>query len=854
MARRILLGEVGEQPTWTSAGTGVIVSTNGKSLSRTAADANNSARSVRPRTKGRLFVAFEAVALGADGFVVGVQTQAHPNTAYPGDNAAIPAGEAWGLHTGDGTANAFYYYNKSSTDLGAPIAAGNFALVAVDLDAGTIWLGVATSLTGGVTWFLSGDPATGSSPTDNTLITGGTGGRLGISTTGTLKNAVRRKFYLSGAPISQNSNLRMVADRESLVAICPAGFTPWGEFAYIGSADYASHPTDSPAARFYTGRIVEDTDPTYERAANVPQWQEPGRASPPIGGFDLDNSDGKLCDWRAYDLRDMPIRWRMGDPLAALSTFAEVGRSVIDDCEESVETLLRITHKDKLALLDRVLNDRTYPSGVPNAQLEGQPVPILFGGPHSWLPLVHVDPTNLEAHVHDDELGGVSALLDQGVAITFGTGYDVGTRTDGTGVRRLTNPNGRQVVVARGQVTLGADALGGVGEFTNWTGDNPDGWTTTETAPSVVTETTADQCRFNRSTASTVRIQTPGNVVTNGSLYYLEVVCVSYTSGTLVVSIVGGNTVCTITKAGTYRVGFVATATGALRLDATANPTDLRIDGLYLHPATLVERLPAWLAHLLVDRMGLEAADYDSSGATTMDSAKPYKLGRYIGQQPLRAVDLLRETFDSYTGWFYVDRLDVLKFGYLVVPTTGASVQTFTDVELYGDVLIRPDRAEALSDRVAGQRNYAVHEESEIAGSLYTTGAGRILAAQLKEQWQAIRRSATPLAAYYVNARTAEPLPTLLTDAAQVQTEATNVGTLWNVGRVFYRFQAFVEGGAGYLLEPGQVVTLQSDSRPDLVTGVPVVLTMIRSRFLTDLVEFEGWGAPPSPTLAVVDE
>lgn len=849
MGRRVLLADVGEATQYdsTTLATGCALTNGNKTLTRTAVGSSAGAtRTARPRSIGKLFIAWEVLVNSASaGSVVGLQTQAHTNTTSLGQLGFLPSGESWGYSIGNSAGTGMQVsHNGANTAVASNVTVGQFALMAVDLDNGLIWFGKATALTGGtVTWWLSGNPVTGANPNYSNLLTAGAGGPIGISGTGTLKNSIKRKFYAAAHPVIQNNSVKIVSDRESLNAICPAGFTPWGEFAYIASEGYVTYPSDTPPNRYYAGRIKDDGDPVYQRKVSLRQWSSGRAGSSPIGSCDMENSDGGLDNWLAYDLRDMPIRWRMGNPTAALSTFTDVGRSTIERLDVSAEDTMRFVSKDVLAQLDQPLQVATYPNGITNTVLEGKPIPLAFGR-NQWVPLIVADPSLLEYHLHDDELGRVLELIDQGVVITQTTGWDIGGRTDATGVRRVTNPNGRQAATMEGQVALGADALGGIGTFTTWTGDNPSGWTVTETSPSLVTQGTSNSARFVRSTAVTVRAQTPGNVLTSGQLYYVTVRCTAWVSGSLDLQDSAGVQLCRITKVGTYRFSFVAGGTRAFRLDMSANG-DLSIDDLFVYAATLVERLPAWLAMILRDRGPMETADYDATSINALDAATTYKLG-FWSDRAERVLDVLQDTMQSFTGWMWVDRLQVIKVGRLVSPVVAGGEPTYTDIELYGDITVSPDLASGLSDRLAGIRNYSVHQESEIAGSLYTTAPGRITAAQLKEEWLAIRKGATALHGQYAFAKSAEPLPTLLTDATQVQTEASRMTGLWAPRRCFYKFAVFIEGGAGYLLEPGQVVVLQSD-RFGLNSGLPVVLTDIKSRFLSDLVEIEAWGAAPAP-------
>lgn len=860
MARRVLLAEVGERTLWdqTRFGGNNAGGASGQTIyfnSPNLEVAKNAYRfagmlypdvgnvfSITPRAGGRLLFAVRATTLQDNGAYIGVCTQAFGVDTVPGFNGSgSPDNESWSIHTGGFSAGAGASYHGGVSGggyTGTSMLTGEYVLVAVDLDQGKIWFGKATDIGGAPTWFYSGNPSTDTSPKYTNLLTAGSI----TDNRSTLLPGTKRAFYIVASAQDPNSIVHLVTDEPSLRSWLPTGFTPWGELGYFGSEGYTSRETDTPKSRYYDGRIADDADPVYERTVSVAQWSTGGSGGAPIGTFDLENPDGGLDALLTYVVRDAPIRWRLGDPAASLSTFTDVGYGVVETIEVADESRLTVVTKDTLAVVDAPLQSTVFPSDVPNAQLVGRAQPVCLGE-CVFVPLTTYSPANADYVVSDDAVS-VTALRDQGVAISVGTGWNFTTiaKDKGFGIRRQTNPAGKQCAHVVGFATNPAatDALGGIGLFTNWTGDNPNGWTTSEVAPNaIITQTVAGECRFFRNDAVNVpNILTATPPLTVGKAYIYEVTCTNYVSGSINLNLGGANRA-RVDRAGTFRGAFVAATGNVWLLANIVNPTDLRIDNLRIYELSTVDRVNTMVPHVLQRRMSLPASSFDQASLDSLNTAASYALGFYTDQSGYRAYDLLQAIARSFTGGVWVDRLNKIKMGRLVAPTPGASVATFTDIELVGDVLVAYDLAPGLSDRLAGEENYAVHTEGEIAGSIYSSD--RPLVETLKAKYQLIRQTATPLNGMYSHAKKAEPTPTLITDATNLQTEATRVGGLWSVPRRFFKFAASVDGGTGYLYEPFTVVTLQTD-RYGLNAGLPVVLVSIRSRFLSDVVEFIAWG------------
>ncbi len=373
MARRVLLAEVGERTLWdrTRFGGNNAGGASGQTIyfnSPNLEVAKNAYRfagmlypdvgnvfSITPRAGGRLLFAVRATTLQDNGAYIGVCTQAFGVDTVPGFNGSgSPDNESWSIHTGGFSAGAGASYHGGVSGggyTGTSMLTGEYVLVAVDLDQGKIWFGKATDIGGAPTWFYSGNPSTDTSPKYTNLLTAGSI----TDNRSTLLPGTKRAFYIVASAQDPNSIVHLVTDEPSLRSWLPTGFTPWGELGYFGSEGYTSRETDTPKSRYYDGRIADDADPVYERTVSVAQWSTGGSGGAPIGTFDLENPDGGLDALLTYVVRDAPIRWRLGDPAASLSTFTDVGYGVVETIEVADESRLTVVTKDTLAVVDLVL-------------------------------------------------------------------------------------------------------------------------------------------------------------------------------------------------------------------------------------------------------------------------------------------------------------------------------------------------------------------------------------------------------------------------------------------------------------------------------------------------------------------
>lgn len=836
MPRKILLLDVGEDLKMVTSGvTGVTPSNRTRILTNTAGSLRNGwFGSVNPRTYGKLFCRFRIVSAGTVGVHVGLVSE---NTGTSNRPGTLNDGSV-GYYSGNPSSGAGTLFGLRTTTSATRTPVGGYIDLAIDFKAGKVWFGNGTINSN--SWFASGNPGDGTAPSFS-------GFRNALVTSNDLSKpwgALDRQVRIAAVPYGIGSALEILPDLSDCADTCPYGFTPWGNLLKVANEDYIADQSDDEAYRYWQARISKDPD--YLRSARVYVWGSESSTEPDISSIEIDNTDGAFDTLLRYDTRDAPVRLRMGYDFEPMSTFINAAAALVDSIEGIDESALRITFRDKSAFLDKPLQPRLYPNSIPAPELEGTPFPFSMGFCR-WVPMVNVSPAVLEYALGDSPLAGVIEVRDQGVLITHGSGWDFGALSYNIGVRRLTNPAGKQVasIYGRGRIssTWWDEYFTGT-----WTSPSPPAGFTIFGTPSATV-------RFDK-VGNAVRCRSDGSTTlqlargASPSWLYVEIAVANVTAGYLDFMMGSSQQIMKIDRPGVYRASFAATVSNPGIIMRAGVTVDIMISHWQVNTIAVIERLPDWIYQLLaVQSSDYPAADVTAwtgfgSSVNALDGATAYKLGFY-DREKATIRDVLLQTMRSFTGWFWFDRLGAFKVGRLVAPSLQPSVLDLNEDDLIGRISVELDTASNLSDGWAGDRNWSPHGESEVAGSMvYGSTPDRLIGTLLQKTFAAVRRTTASLANAYRHATGKEPTETLLTDGAQVQTEGNRVGELFAIPRYFFKFKAFVDDTGTYALEPGQVITidLQAGVRYNLNGYKKVMILAARSRFLSNVVEFTCWG------------
>lgn len=869
MARKILLLEIVGQSVTTLTGiafdpsflgANCALSNGNLTLTATAGAAFSSSRSLTARSAGAYYVEWivNNVSSSNSAVFAGFMNAAAVATSFVGFSS--------GGYGASGTFAAVYNNNVGGVAFPTGVAIGDVIGCAIDLTGGKIYFSK-----NGI-WINGSNPATATTPAYSGL-------------SGAYYPAATVRGFASALSCD---SITMLSDPSQQQYQAPAGFTAgWtnsntvaGTNYYFASEGFTTSPTDTPANQYYEPCIAADGDPIYDRSVTCAVWTNINTTAPegqytdapsgiitaatlPLGDISLINNNTALDVFAQTVMRGGTLKLKLGYYGGNFASFNVVATAIIDSVGGVDEHTVKIYLRGKMANLDKAIQNTLYNAITPNLALEGQPLPFAIGDV-KWAPLITVDPANLEYQNTDDHIGVVTELRDQGIKITQGVGWSCsaeninGGALNNYGVRRLTNPAGRQCASFTGNLNIGASVLAAE-PFGAWTAGVPANFSKTIGANTTFTQGTGTTAVFVCTVATPAAyistVDSTVNAAAVGNLYYAEVVCDSLSSGSIDVLCSGHSTtvvIGTITKAGTYRFSFIATTTTALISFAWGKVvcSGVVIHGVTVNLATKIERLPAWLSYLCVTRGGLLTTDIDSAGTiTTLDTLMPYKMNFYC-QDQTRFPDLLKATMDSFCGWVWEDNNGIIKVGRLAVPSA-TSVLTLTDQEIVGDILYTTDTATGLSPTLAGTQNYSPHSETDIATSLYIPGTGDpATAAQIQMAYLSVKKGNGTLSPVYNTQSTNAPMVTLLTDPLQVAIEANRRVGMYTVQRGFYTFSAFVDDTTAYTLNPGDTITLQTGTQPnthqryDLTPnpGKNVILVGLKSRFLSNKIDLVAWG------------
>lgn len=188
---------------------------------------------------------------------------------------------------------------------------------------------------------------------------------------------------------------------------------------------------------------------TFERGIKTIFWGG-GQSGASLGAIEVINKDGKL-DWLlARNLRNLPLTIYVGDDETALASLAVAASAMVDRPESIGESGLRFVIADGSLALRRPVQTAVYTSG----DQVGRPKPVLFGLCLSTPALL----TQYNAiggpalSIHDGTGFSVSAVFDQGAALTVTTQWVTYNSAPHHGFRLNQSMEGRITATASGPV------------------------------------------------------------------------------------------------------------------------------------------------------------------------------------------------------------------------------------------------------------------------------------------------------------------------------------------------------------------------------------------------------------------
>lgn len=549
----------------------------------------------------------------------------------------------------------------------------------------------------------------------------------------------------------------------------------------------------------FKARISGQDDVVIERSAGV--WPFDRAPTQRAGVVSLLNGDRALddCLFGPYRIaRDWKyqLRWcwddEAADPDHDIATTQLWQSGLIDSVSTTDgDRRIIIALADPLAYLDVPLQTDLYPDNAPNASARGKPKPITLGTAR-FAPGVLRDTDELGADkwiydLHDDRVLRVTAAYDKGDIFTPNTDWKY--PADRRGIQLVNKPDRPVTATLAGQYLPGAQTMHTDFVTDPWPGGSPTGWVR------FVGSKVAGGWRMNAAGATAIA-QTSAISLPGGVSHRVRVVCSAAASGAVVVTPFAINDIdaVAISAPGTYDAIIPAIAgnrTVRFRSDAACDVTIASVTIEEIHDTASLPRF----VQAALDRVP-GGASADTAAIAALDAAAPYQLGTYI-DTPITALTLLRRALDGWCGWVTSTRDGRLTVGRL--RKRGGTTGT---VRLGRGQIItvrrRTDTAPGLATRLAGLRNHRVHSDSEIAA-----GVGDAMRAELQSEYT-VKTGSTAMPTDYVHADGADPMPTLLQDADQLQAAADYVTDLFGSGAMtWYELECAIDAQIADGLEMG---------------------------------------------------
>ena len=590
----------------------------------------------------------------------------------------------------------------------------------------------------------------------------------------------------------------------TLVHPLPPGGGAGGQIAAAFSSDRVAFavPAGLGVELPFQARISGQDDVVIERSASV--WPFDRAPAQKAGTISLLNGDRALDSLLAHSWRDAQyeLRWCWDDEAADPGhswAACPIWQAGVIDSMSTTDGDRRIVFAlaDPLARWDVPLQTDLYPNNAPNAAERGKPKPITLGtvrfAPGVLRDTTDIGPDAWSYDLHDGHLAGITAIYDKGDIFTT---VDWVPTADRQGFKLNNKPDNPVTASVEGATVVMPGAASTTWDFKDgpWVGGVPDGWAN----PAGNIQKVAQGIRLYGTGASLIWTTTDKLLPVKRYRADLDVASI----GIAKTRPTGG----AFTRFGDDR--YAASSAGVWPFYSNVNPSSSMTLGIYagadtggtvirsitLTEVQLTDRLPAFM-RWIAQRKNLTGS-LDTAAITALDTAAPYLLGTYQ-DTPITALTLLRRALDGWCGWVTSTRDGRLTVGRL--RKRGGATGT---VRLGRGQIItvrrRTDTAPGLATRLAGLRNHHVHSDGDIATSV--DGA---LRAELQSEYT-VKTGSTAMPTAYAHADGADPQPTLLQDAAQLQAAADHVTDLFGSGPMtWYELEAAISSEIADGLEMG---------------------------------------------------
>lgn len=631
---------------------------------------------------------------------------------------------------------------------------------------------------------------------------------------------------------------------------------------YFSSERYITLPSDSLPNQKFEPRI--SNDPTFSKQVNLKIWGT-SRATATIGYFDIINEDG-LFDFLYTDNMFGP--GTTGEIALLFDTESWDSRFVaanviIEKIEPIGEDYLRVTIKDSSKLME-VAVGANYDDTTASTSVRNSPRPVVIGGPLQEIPVKVNTALNL-MDVHMDQFfwyDGVS-IRTRGVNAFKNIDWRFAVNSTCYGVEYLVSMTGADpftVDHAGGAVFVNATFVNS--PFSTWTGSPAlpnDGWAYDGTFVPGTREflNNSGACRMHVTSAGTTLsmrktgLTIPASGDDQALMFEFDITAMAV-AGSVVIEMRNSANTATLSSK-TVNINGVGHYADMLTIGVNTGTTvritiggtviDASIDNFKLVAITNTNN-PAnaayWLACV---RAGLPDANFDwaSWGALNIAGILYNDRVGLFAKGDAMVADCLDQIADSYTGWWWIDRLGNLRVKSLFDPVT-ASVPSPVNLSASKlvrgqDINIAIDMCPGLSTQWAYNKNWYAMDDNDCAGSV--TAANRALyTSEFRNTGGYTGISIPDVYSFIVNA---PPIETVLQNMSllRVNTEPNRVVGYYETVRSFKTGQWVLADSEYLTLELGDVVV--SDFSRFNISAMQHMVAGVDGTFLSNTVTIRLW-------------
>ena len=565
----------------------------------------------------------------------------------------------------------------------------------------------------------------------------------------------------------------------------------------------------------FAGRLDGDTE--FTASIHLPFPWGGNKSGQPLGRLSISNKDGRYDSLRNFDLRDSDLAvYEMLDGLPA--HFATV---LCDSLTMDQESKVSIVSRGRDSKLDIHIDSPIVTVGRVSGAVKS----------------TSVEAAELVWQVTHSPYFTVSAVQDQGLTVVRGTSWVYARAEQTSGFRRLVNPAGKMTsdpTVYRRTSTVAITN----GNFSAWTGDNPNGWTVTEAAGTAEIKQNGGGARFHRTSGALLCEMTQAIVgatipATELDQVFAVITVSAYVSGDVqVVGSAGSLTAVGINGVGTYYVPLnTNTSPTSITVRCSTALTDLTIDNISIEYGRRTDQPDLTWPWLLEDYAGFSSSEYSIGAMPAAYSDQFFNWGWWFSDRPTvrRIIDKLNQ---SILADYYTAPDGKLKFVVALNPEDQTTTASLTELDAIGPMSVRDDLAPALTDRFLHSIRHEQYADSELAGAV--TGINRVSYTRRGYPYDPVQNYHT----FYAHANGAAPFESAQ-DSGLQYTLRPALRDMYEFKKAFFK-RSFKATSANSV-NPGDYVLLQA-RRFGLSAGKKVMVVSKRRKLLSPKTELEFWG------------